>query len=1604
MFNRNHHSQNNGNGAFNFQYFNGDGGYRAVNVCSTFRCSTHHLYRQNECSATTLWFKNDLKTITALQLKVISDWYVKENRQLRKEDYTKSCNTCRQSLNKRLPPLDPISERLVSPRLPFMQVRRLRHDFSYGIIGQVINVPVNVQDMVKCLPRHLEEDDVINVNIKRNLAHRTNYISGYMSKRTVKEWLDVLQNSSLYRLYNIKIDMSRLQPALPSDEGLQDDPANRIEAISAEYTPESEVLAARQHTLLWNEEDCLDIAPGHRATPLNIIYDRHAEELSFPAIYFGEPRRFNMNISVTPYMMATSEIRRSDRRGATPQKVLYDAMKILRLRMVDGIYSTFRSVSITESVTRRMLEDPEFLKEFVVQNLAFMKSVPNSVQYWASRKRDLFAMLHQLGKPTIFLNLSANEVRWLVLLNLLLKLSNKYPGKVAEDLNTSERCNLSYNPFGQYYVEDYFLRIEFQHRGSPHAHILLWLHDDPHETVSENMPKTIELVEKLSSVAKEDVPNDTIYANQIHKHTFTCTKRGETTCRFGIPYWPMLTTRVLIPMPQIDGRRIAFRKKAKELRNCLSERTYAIMDDFLREHSLTFDAYLDVVRSTLRRPSMLFKRNFDQLMTNTFNPYLAGEIKSNIDIQFILDEYSCAQYVVEYVNKSARGMDDVDVQEDEIEEPVTEERTTVGRTTSNEHRRRKIGRIIRYRRYEVDETVNYQREMVLLFLPFRNEIADIVDSNKFLQLLNANKDTIMERRQLFENNLNIDSVMQELEAMMILQNSDSREPPEIEERRVFVEQVLGGEGSENNDDVNQFVPRQGLLSVVKKRSNVMPKQQFCELIRTTNPEQRELIHEVIHRLHGCGDEVVVTLQVFFTGPAGCGKTYSVKCLMETYNRYTQEHNSLNNAYVACASTGKAAVPIGGTTVHSAFRLTNFRMTKILSAENLQAYRNMFVGVKVVSIDEISMLSAAIFGKINYRLQQITGIYDQPFGGIHMILCGDFRQLPPVRASPCYTVPHNQLGGPVLWQSINYFPLVHVVRQTDELFSTILTKIGDGLKLSVNNIALIESRHKSEVWCKENVPNAVRLFYSNHEVDSYNRNAIQNTHNCIATDIMLGYSSNSEKSRKQGKLHKMSVAETDGLPYMLPLAVEYPYMITSNIDVADGLVNGAIGVLLYIERQPANADDRSAPGGPSTSTSLPPAEDEIATLWFQFEDKNTGTKAKIKCRPHVHSKPNTLSVDWVPVHKKVVNISLTKTVKCKRKQFPCVPACAITIHKAQGGTFTTIVYKYSSKQPQQLVYVAMSRVTSIDGLYIITEKDSPLVFKHGRDGNDSQTTRDIRNEYLRLRGHTLDTITKQAVKFCDEATDAGQPIVTNINCQSLSAHAADIETDTVIPRSDYLVLTETWMRDTCEPTPIKGYECVSRENNRPNSDTNAAGGVAIYRKLSSTSTAEVFQVAITDVTRVIKTKGDMCMTEVTCFAANTSFKFILGAVYIHPGASMQDIGMLLWQGLGPYIHNSQYVPPFVQIDSSIPILLCGDFNKNVCQAIGEAIFLSVPIALGFSMLQGQTLQVVGVHLESPCFSHGQLYVACSRVSSPKNLFVFSSTFSKTRNIVYQGALI
>jgi hypothetical protein len=105
-----------------------------------------------------------------------------------------------------------------------------------------------------------------------------------------------------------------------------------IETLNTDTVPDSEIVHARHHTMLWNEKHCLDIAPGQRSSPLNIICDAYAEELS-PSIYYGVGRQSKDSVSVTPYMMATNETKRSDRRGVAPQHILYTAMKTLRLRV-----------------------------------------------------------------------------------------------------------------------------------------------------------------------------------------------------------------------------------------------------------------------------------------------------------------------------------------------------------------------------------------------------------------------------------------------------------------------------------------------------------------------------------------------------------------------------------------------------------------------------------------------------------------------------------------------------------------------------------------------------------------------------------------------------------------------------------------------------------------------------------------------------------------------------------------------------------------------------------------------------------------------------------------------------------------------------------------------------------------------------------------------------------------------------------------------------------------------------------------------------------------------------------------------------------------------
>ena len=124
--------------------------------------------------------------------------------------------------------------------------------------------------------------------------------------------------------------------------------------------------------------------------------------------------------------------------------------------------------------------------------------------------------------------------------------------------------------------------------------------------------------------------------------------------------------------------------------------------------------------------------------------------------------------------------------------------------------------------------------------------------------------------------------------------------------------------------------------------------------------------------------------------------------MEIYNRYTDTDGHCN-AYITCASTGKADVAIDGTTVHTTLKITLSKLLP-LSRETALQYRTLFRYVRVIIIDEVSMIGAELLSQIDQRLKQISGNYNDYFGGYDIILIGDLHQLPPVRATPIYKHP------------------------------------------------------------------------------------------------------------------------------------------------------------------------------------------------------------------------------------------------------------------------------------------------------------------------------------------------------------------------------------------------------------------------------------------------------------------------------------------------------------------------------------------------------------------------------------------------------------------------
>lgn len=281
--------------------------------------------------------------------------------------------------------------------------------------------------------------------------------------------------------------------------------------------------------------------------------------------------------------------------------------------------------------------------------------------------------------------------------------------------------------------------------------------------------------------------------------------------------------------------------------------------------------------------------------------------------------------------------------------------------------------------------------------------------------------------------------------------------------------------------------------------------------------------------------------VYLRGSAGTGKTYTIICLKEwAKRRYIRVGIT--------AMTGCAALLINGSTLHSFLGIGLASKTAEELAQNTLGRRAFFVkklkAVKMLVIDEVSMLDKTLFEKISKYLQIIRKL-EAPFGGIQVVLCGDFCQLPPVKGEYCFKSD--------LWNELNLKEcyLTKSFRQAnDSTFQNLLESIREG-KLSNENCDLLYKLQQTEF--KYGIE-PTKLYPLCANIDQINENNFNKL-------IKMGNKEMTYKTSISELAKKDPIwVEQQKIPEKIHLCVGCQVFVTHNISVDTGLVNGTRGVI------------------------------------------------------------------------------------------------------------------------------------------------------------------------------------------------------------------------------------------------------------------------------------------------------------------------------------------------------------------------------------------------------------------------------------------------------------
>ena len=324
-----------------------------------------------------------------------------------------------------------------------------------------------------------------------------------------------------------------------------------------------------------------------------------------------------------------------------------------------------------------------------------------------------------------------------------------------------------------------------------------------------------------------------------------------------------------------------------------------------------------------------------------------------------------------------------------------------------------------------------------------------------------------------------------------------------------------------------------------------------------------------------------------------------------------------------------------------------------------------------------------------------------------------------------------------------------------------------------------------------------IFLSNNRVDSYNslmydRAPVSDRIQVRAIDVVLGDASDTVKKRVLASIPK-KLNKTMGLPTVYKSAIGLRNELSCNIDVTDGLVNGA-GCIL-------KAAGHVLPNG------------KLSFVWVQFEDASIGKK----CRQD-NKELYTQGVDknWTPIFKikRQFHVGRYKSVIVLREQFPLRFAPAKTAHRTQGDTMNEVVVDFSGRCFLHAHYVALSRVRTLDGLHIRALNENAI-----------HTSDIVEKEINRLNDEmSLQPFTQPFIDFVEPSVK-----ILFQNVRSLRKHIKDIRNYELYNCSDLLIFAETKLKDSDLTSNVELQNFHTYRFDHSVQGIHSSYGIALYSK-------------------------------------------------------------------------------------------------------------------------------------------------------------------------------